>query len=487
MAIWQQEGSAITHTGQSVIIIKRGASNKNFTRHANANRFSSQCVKFAATTPTPTRHTNAENMLTTATALVDSWVPSTSSIFGAQRGQIVEQLAGVPLPANRNWQTQLGSLWTFPADSSDTTGLGGGITFAFDPELCGRLMPLFREDIAGASFITCDDIKASVFRAFNAWGTNSRFFKFTDVTGECEKMGLLHGGQEEQPHGGCAFAEIWITALTRDESRRRQLQEARRRLATEGEAGSQEEGGLQVESAEQNLDSGGTFVASALSHWRASYAFRYTNGEDAFQWVLTGGEWARQARPVLETYAGTLAYGVDGGSGGVGLCWYLDSDFCSQFHSLKRRMGGPSQARSLMYALLLLASIGTLLAMALLAMALLAMALLACGRYALFLVTSIGTLVAGCGLRSQFWQALCGCGISTMSFKKARAAAPDTISSEEIVDEILQRSTLRSRLANAFEEAAEWNPLLTSLQVMLTLTFTLTLTLTVPPSSPCCR
>lgn len=91
------------------------------------------------------------------------------------------------------------------------------------------------------------------------------------------------------------------------------------------------------------------------------------------------------------------------------------------------------------------------------------------GRYALFLVTSIGTLVAGCLLRSQFWQALCGCGISTMSFKKARAAAPDTISSEEIVDEILQGSTMRSRLANAFEEAAEWNPLLTSLQVMLVL------------------
>ena len=306
----------------------------------------------------------------TATALVAGWVPSTSSIFGAQRGQIVDQLAGVPLPADRNWQTQLGSLWTLPADALDTTGLGGGITFAFDPELCGRLMPLFREDIAGASFITCDDIKASVFRAFNAWGTNSRFFKFTDVTGECEKMGLLHGGQEEQPHGGCAIAEIWITALTRDESRRRQLQEARRRLATEGEAGSQEGAGLQVESAEQNLDSGGTFVASALSHWRASSAFRYTNGEAAYQWVLVGGEWARQARPVLETYAGTLAYGVDGGSGGVGLCWYLDSDFCSQFHVLKRRMGGPSQARSLMYALLLLlllllllTSIGTLLTM----------------------------------------------------------------------------------------------------------------------------
>ena len=337
------------------------------------------------------RFTKSQHMLALwATALVAGWVPSTSSIFGAQRGQIVDQLAGVPLPADRNWQTQLGSLWTFPADALDTTGLGGGITFAFDPELCGRLMPLFREDIAGASFITCDDIKASVFRAFNAWGTNSRFFKFTDVTGECEKMGLLHGGQEEQPHGGCAIAEIWITALTRDESTRRRLQEGRRRLATEGEAGSQEGGGLQVESAEQNLDSGGTFVATALSHWRASYAFRYTNGEAAFQWVLTGGEWVQQARPVLETYAGTLAYGVDGGSGGVGLCWYLDSDFCSQFHELKRRMGGPSQARSLMYALLLATSIGTLLAMTLLTMAILTMALLTMALLTTALLTMAG-------------------------------------------------------------------------------------------------
>ena len=362
------------------------------------------------------RFTKSQHMLALrATALVAGWVPSTSSIFGAQRGQIVDQLAGVPLPADRNWQTQLGSLWTFPADALDTTGLGGGITFAFDPELCGRLMPLFREDIAGASFITCDDIKASVFRAFNAWGTNSRFFKFTDVTGECEKMGLLHDGQEEQPHGGCAIAEIWITALTRDESTRRQLQEGRRRLATEGEAGSQEGGGLQVESAEQNLDSGGTFVATALSHWRASYAFRYTNGEAAFQWVLTGGEWVQQARPVLETYAGTLAYGVDGGSGGVGLCWYLDSDFCSQFHELKRRMGGPSQARSLMYALLLATSIGTLLAMTLLTMAILTMALLT-----MALLTMAGTPSSSSPPSALCWRAAC---CATSSGRRCAATA----------------------------------------------------------------
>ena len=423
-------------------------------------------------------------MLALCATLVAGWVPSTSSIFGAQRDQIVDQLAGVPLPADRNWQTQLGSLWTLPADALDTTGLGGGITFAFDPQLCGRIMPLFREDIAGASFITCDDIKASVFRAFNAWGTNSRFFKFTDVTAECETLGLLHGSQEEQPHGGCALAEIWITALTREESRRRQLQEARRRLHTEGGAGSPEGGGLHIESAEQNLDSGGLFVASALSHWRASYSFRYTNGEAAFQWVLTGGEWERQPRPVLETYAGTLAYGVDGGSGGVGLCWYLDSTFCSQFHELKRRMGGPSQARSLMCALRLPSlrrhsPCTTALPTPRLSPhhgsphtpALPTPRLSPHrgsprrGRYALFLLTSLGTLLLGCLLRAQFWQALCGCGISTLRFKKARAAAPEK-EPEEIVEEILHGSTLRTRLGNAFEEAAEWNPLLTSLQVI---------------------
>ena len=202
----------------------------------------------------------AAPMFLCAPPLLTGWVASSSSIFGAQRGQIADQLAGVPLPADRNWQSQLGSLWTFPADPLDTTGLGGGITYAFNPELCGKLMPQFREDIAGATFITCDDIRASVFRAFNSWGANSRFFKFTDVTGECEKMGLLHDGQTKQPHGGCAIAEIWITALTRDESRRRELQEARRRL------GDAQAGELEVESAEQNLDSGGAlFVASAFS------------------------------------------------------------------------------------------------------------------------------------------------------------------------------------------------------------------------------
>jgi hypothetical protein len=39
-------------------------------------------------------------------------------------------------------------LWTDPADASDTTGLGDGITWAWDLALCAKLMPVFEESFA---------------------------------------------------------------------------------------------------------------------------------------------------------------------------------------------------------------------------------------------------------------------------------------------------------------------------------------------------
>ena len=59
-------------------------------------------------------------------------------------------------------------------------------------------------------------------------------------------------------------------------------------------------------------------------------------------------QWTQQPRPKLETFAGTFAFGVDGEMDGVGLCWYLDSNFCSNFHRLKSAMASPSAARALM-------------------------------------------------------------------------------------------------------------------------------------------
>ena len=62
------------------------------------------------------------------------------SNFGAQLPEIQQQLHGAPLPASRHWQSQLGSLWSYPLDPHSTVGLGGGVTYAWDPELCVKLM-----------------------------------------------------------------------------------------------------------------------------------------------------------------------------------------------------------------------------------------------------------------------------------------------------------------------------------------------------------
>merc|ERR1712216_971320 len=68
--------------------------------------------------------------------------------------------------------------------------------------------------------------------------------------------------------------------------------------------------------------------------------------------------------------------------------------------------------------------------------------------------------------------ALFGCGVSSKTFKREKAAR-DNMNSEqaedEMIDKILEKDTLWDRLKEAFEEAAEWNPLIVSIQVMLIL------------------
>ena len=396
------------------------------------------------------------------------WVASTQSIFGAQKEEIADQMVGVPFPSSRNWQTQLGSMWTFPENSDDTTGLGGGITYAWDPELCDKLMPLFREDIVGLSFITCEDAQAAVFRAFSAWATNSRFFKFTDVTEECRKMGELHANHTNgpYPHGGCPIAEIWITNINRDgttgSQRRRLSSHEQLQVAPPPPPGGVE---LTVTDAEQGLDSGGFYVATALSHWRVSYDFRYTNGDSAFQWTNSGGtSWARSPRPILETYSGTFAFGIDGEQNGIKLCWYLDSAFCSEFHVLKTKMSSPGAARALMVFVFTAVTLCTLL----------------------FCVLE----------KYEFWGALFGFRLSTKQEKQLRENKEKIereLESEENdlgknlaegdFDEL--KEGLGKRMKNAFEEAAEWSPLAISIQVMLIIAPPIVLTQIILPCWDC--
>jgi len=393
-----------------------------------------------------------------------AWVTTVQSTYGAQVDEIAEQMQGVALPTSRHWQSQLGSLWHWPESTSETRGLGGGITYAWDPALCDRLMPLFREDLAAVSFIGCEDAQSALFRAMNAWAANSRFVKFVDVTAECAKLGELHDNHTltaANPHGGCPIAELWVTYLERDP------------------------------------DSGDNaiFVATALSHRKASYDFRYTNGDAPYELAADGV--SASARPVLETYAGTLAYGVDGESGdGVAMCWYasmvkmpvlvapsgrhgltqhirshreavafqpeaaqadtsaafdhplryLDSYFCSGFHELKADVGSVGGSRALMMCV--------------------------------FLGVTIVTLALCATSKWQFWRALGGCGVSSAAWQRSGAteeerdaAAARHAGQEGVAQNLAEgdfddvRETVRQRLWFAFEEMAEWNPLWVSLQV----------------------
>ena len=82
------------------------------------------------------------------------WVTISQARFGAQIDGIVQQMRGLTTDMEPNIQQKLGYLWTFPEDSDDTTGLGGGITWQWDPRLCDSILDQFSEDFFFVAFIT---------------------------------------------------------------------------------------------------------------------------------------------------------------------------------------------------------------------------------------------------------------------------------------------------------------------------------------------
>lgn len=255
------------------------------------------------------------------------WISQSQSIYGAQISEIQDQMNG--LKSNRDVVTQLGFLWTMPEAVDDSTGLGGGITWAWNPELCELLKPRFREGILGQDFLDCDDYRAAIAHAFDTWAANNRHIKFLDVTRECELAGLNFGPPKSakqlgQPHGGCPFAEIWVTLLAIGSSGR-QLTESDETLDVAAEKlGDNARNHVNAQSG-----SGKNPVATAKPFIRRSSTFRYTNGARPFH------------NEVVETYAGELTFNTED------VCWYLDSAFCSQFHALKESLGGAQSARIL--------------------------------------------------------------------------------------------------------------------------------------------
>ena len=112
------------------------------------------------------------------------WVATTT--FAGQPGDSVLEIQARGGGLNR--------VWSMPSDESDSSniGLGGGITYAWDPQLCAQLLPRFSEDDGfGIDFIKCEDIRAAVNRAFSSWTYNHPALNFVDVTEypRCELYG----------------------------------------------------------------------------------------------------------------------------------------------------------------------------------------------------------------------------------------------------------------------------------------------------------
>jgi len=299
---------------------------------------------------------------------VHGWVTTSQSVYGAQIDEIKAQMRGED--STREDIAELGWLWFYPEDTQNNRGLGGGITWAWNPALCDMLQSQFREDVfGGGMLIGCAEMKAAVARAFNKWAANSRYLTFIDVTHECERLGLDSGLPTDprhegvactpssrpvgcvMPHGGCPLAEIWVTSLngpwcssglcTPESSGRRQLrgtiQDALGRVVD-----TIPHQGRRLQDGESAALEGGTAVATALPHAQYVTDFRYTNGEKPF-YGGRGGPYYN--RTVVETFAGTFSFNT------ADVCWYMDSKFCAPFHELKRACGSPENARLLVWGL----------------------------------------------------------------------------------------------------------------------------------------
>ena len=228
-------------------------------------------------------------LLTTSTA--HGWTTISQGSYGAQVLDIKRQTAGNATSAAPT--KLLGFLWSFPADAGSRAGLGGGISWAWDPAICDRLLPKFRENFASVQFVGCEELKAAVHRSFASWSDNHALISFTEVTEECAKLGQLSAT--------CPLVEVWLTLRAVDN-------------------GPANVSSLTIQVSESQ-EAGSSTAATAQPRAKYTSTFRATNGRVA-------------GRRVVETVGATVAFNPK-------LCWYLDSTFCSWFHSLKRLGSSP--------------------------------------------------------------------------------------------------------------------------------------------------
>ena len=257
----------------------------------------------------------------------------------------------------------MGYYWHAPIRFDDNRGLGGGIAWAWDDDLCKEqshadghdgqaIFELqFEENIAWApNFISCRDVRAAMHRAFQTWGDMHQMIHFVDVTEECRR---LYG----KVQSNCSLVEVFVTHRTDEEvadddgrpwCADEDMCEGRPFPSDDpyaviglptGDLGGVGKGGggprevrrrgLSQQSAQagrpfETESFAGVAAASAAQYSRWAYDLRSTNGHVQ---TIDG-----EGRQVIEVYGGKITFNVD-------KCWYLDSDFCAPLHALKAYMG----------------------------------------------------------------------------------------------------------------------------------------------------
>ena len=72
---------------------------------------------------------------------------------------------------------RLNWVWSEAGDMSDQSGLGGGLTWAFDPDICStksNLLGQFHESLFGVGLVSCESLRSAMHRAFASWAPTRR-------------------------------------------------------------------------------------------------------------------------------------------------------------------------------------------------------------------------------------------------------------------------------------------------------------------------
>ena len=96
--------------------------------------------------------------------------------------------------------------WPLPQDTTSTVGLGGGLAWTQDADLCAALLDRFDAetfDYFGhrfLSFVSCEEITDALLRGFSTWSANHARISFFAATAECDARN--HSARD------CALAEV---------------------------------------------------------------------------------------------------------------------------------------------------------------------------------------------------------------------------------------------------------------------------------------